>query len=68
MPKLIPMSERNTMNRCWFCGANKSVKYIGQIVNPCTTANNRYLDILICNKCALLHAHHLAEHWTENNN
>ena len=65
MPKLIPVAERNPMNRCWFCGTNKSVKYTGQILNPCPTANNRYLNILMCNKCSLLHAHHLVEYWTK---
>lgn len=65
MPKLIPIAERNEMNRCWFCGTNKSVKYTGKIMNPCPTASNRYLDILMCNKCCALHTHHLAENWLE---
>ncbi len=65
MPKLIPAAERNPMNHCWFCGTNKSVKYTGSILNPCPWASNRYLDILMCNKCATWHAHHLAEFWLE---
>lgn len=52
---LIPNSERLPENRCWFCGTNKSVKYHGKIVNPCLTAENRYIDILCCNKCVLQH-------------
>ena len=37
MPKLIPIAERNPLNRCWFCGTNKSVKYMGTIPNACPT-------------------------------
>lgn len=65
MPKLMPIEERNEMNRCWFCGTNKSVKYIGEIINPCPTAKNRFIEITMCNKCCALHMHHLAENWTE---
>lgn len=65
MPKLIPIKERKPECHCWFCGTNKSVKYIGQILNPCLWADNRYLNIFICNKCALLHKQHLAEYWIE---
>lgn len=67
MPKLIPITERDEMNHCWFCGTNKSVKYIGEILNPNPMANNRYLEILICNKCCALHMHHLADYWKERN-
>lgn len=63
MPKLIPIEERKPECHCWFCGTNKSVKYTGQILNPCPWADNRYLDILICNKCVALHEHHLREFW-----
>ena len=63
MPKLIPISERNPKNRCWFCGTDKSVKYMGTIMNPCPTSNNRYSKIIMCNKCALRHEKHLLEYW-----
>lgn len=65
MPKLIPISERNEMHRCWFCGTDKSVKYTGKILNPNPMATHRYLDILICNKCCALHTYHLADYWIE---
>lgn len=64
MPKLIPIEERKKCI-CWFCRTNKSVKYIGQILNPCPWADNRYLDIYICNKCVVIHKMHLAEFWKE---
>lgn len=65
MPKLILREERDPMNHCWFCGTNKSVKYTGQILNPCPTASNRYIDILMCNKCYALHSNHLADYWMD---
>lgn len=60
--EMIPIKERNQYH-CWFCGTNKSVKYKGEILNPCPWSDNRYLDIVICNKCVLLHEHHLKEYW-----
>lgn len=65
MPKLIPIAERNPLNRCWFCGTNKSVKYMGTIPNACPTASIRYHKIMMCNKCALLHEKHLVEYWLD---
>ena len=59
--KLMPIKERHTMNRCHFCGTDKSVKYIGKVLNPCITASNRFLDIMMCNKCVLLHVDELAD-------
>lgn len=61
MPKLMPIKERHPMNRCHFCGTNKSVKYIGKILNPHITANNRFLNIIMCSKCALLHTDELVD-------
>ena len=61
MPKLIPIKERHPMNHCWFCGTDKSVKYIGKFLNPNPMANNRYIDILVCNKCCALHKNHFIE-------
>ena len=59
--KLIPIKDRYPKARCWFCGTDKSVKYTGQFINPNLNSERRYLDILICNKCALLHGNHLRE-------
>jgi hypothetical protein len=56
MFKVLTQEERNPQNRCWFCGTDVSVKYKGKIVNPCLTSNNRYIDIIFCNRCAMLHA------------
>lgn len=61
MPKLMPMKERSPMNRCHFCRTNKSVKYIGKVLNPCVTANNRFIEIMMCNKCAVLHLNELVD-------
>ena len=63
MIKRLPAELRNPNNRCWFCGADKSVKYMGTILNPCPTANNRFHKIMMCNKCAILHEKHLVEYW-----
>lgn len=54
--KLIPISERDPQMRCWFCRTDKSVKYEATIVNTNPLAENRYMHILVCNKCALNHA------------
>ena len=54
--KLIPISERHPMARCWFCRTDKSVKYEAKMVNTNPLSENRYMDILVCNKCALNHA------------
>ena len=56
MPKLIPIKERNSMMRCWFCRTNKSVKYRAKMINTNPRSDNRYMNILVCNKCALNHA------------
>lgn len=63
MPKLIPVLERHPMNHCWFCGTDKSVKYTGEITNPCPWSESRYLEILMCNKCAVIHNTDLREYW-----
>lgn len=59
--KLIPIKERNSVSRCWFCKTNKSVKYTGKVLNPCFTASNRYIDIVLCNKCAAIHRNDLID-------
>lgn len=41
---------------------NSEVELYMQGDNPCPWSDNRYLDIVICNKCALLHKHHL-KYW-----
>ena len=53
--KIMPLSERGEHNRCWFCRTNKSVKYTAKIVNTNPLSENRYMHILVCNKCALVH-------------
>lgn len=58
---LIPISERRPSDRCWFCRTDKSVKYRGKFINPNPTAENRYIHILICSKCALNHSKDLIE-------
>lgn len=63
MPKLIPISEQRIKNHCWFCGTDKSVKNTGEIMDPCPWSENRYLAILICDKCAIKHKSHLKEYW-----
>ena len=53
--KIIPISERRESMRCWFCRTNKSVKYTARIVNTNPNSENKYMKILVCNKCALNH-------------
>lgn len=53
--QLIPSSERHPSARCWFCRTNKSVKYKAKMVNTNPLSANRYMEILVCNKCALNH-------------
>ena len=57
--KLIPISERHLMMRCWFCRTDKSVKYEAKMVNTNPKSENRYMHILVCNKCALIHVNDL---------
>ena len=52
--KLLSAGERKGA-RCWFCGTNKSVKYAAQIVNTNPLSSLKYMDILVCNKCAANH-------------
>ena len=59
--KLIPNSERNKSNRCWFCRTDKSVKYIAKMVSTNPFSENRYMEILVCNKCALIHSNDFVE-------
>lgn len=58
--KLIPISERKGC-RCWFCRTDKSVKYEARIVHTNPLSENRYMHILVCNKCALNHANDFIE-------
>ena len=59
--KLIPISERTKAMRCWFCRTDKSVKYTAKMVNTNPLSENRYMHILVCNKCALTHSHDFIE-------
>lgn len=63
--KLIPISERHPENRCWFCRTDKSVKYEAKMVNTNPKSENRYMHILVCNKCALIHNNDLIEEETK---
>lgn len=58
---LIPISERSPQMCCWFCRTNKSVKYEAKMVNTNPLAEDRYMHILVCNKCALIHLHDFIE-------
>lgn len=53
--KLIPISERKSQMHCWFCRTNKSVKYEAKIVHTNPLSENRYMNILVCSKCASNH-------------
>lgn len=63
--KLIPVSERYPGMRCWFCRTDKSVKYEAIMVNTKPLSENRYMHILVCNKCALNHADDFIEENTK---
>ncbi len=54
--KLIPICDRTDVMRCWFCRTNKSVKYTAKMINTNPISPNRYMHILVCNKCALNHS------------
>lgn len=53
--------DRNPSARCWFCRTNKSVKYSAKIVNTNPLSENRYMDILVCNRCVLNHINDLID-------
>lgn len=63
--KLIPISERDPSMRCWFCRTDKSVKYEAKMVNTNPLSEHRYMHILVCNKCALIHNNDLIEEETK---
>lgn len=56
--KLIPVAERSPAMRCWFCRTSKSVKYTAKMVHTNPLSEDRYMHILVCNKCALNHSEH----------
>lgn len=53
--KPIPIHRRMKGARCWFCRTDKSVKYEAKMVNTNPLSENRYMEIYVCNKCALNH-------------
>lgn len=53
--KLIPIAERHPSMRCWFCRTDKSVKYEATMVNTNPLSEYRFMHILVCNRCALIH-------------
>ena len=59
--KLIPISERHPMARCWFCRTDQSVKYEAKMINVDPKSNERYMHILVCNRCALFHRNDFIE-------
>jgi hypothetical protein len=62
---LIPISERNEAMRCWFCRTDKSVKYEARMINTNPHSQNRYMRILVCNKCAFHHRCDFVEDFIE---
>ena len=58
--KLIPISERKGC-RCWFCRTDKSVKYEVKIALSPSYGEGRYVHVVVCNKCALIHNDDLTE-------
>lgn len=51
--KLKPNDQSSA--RCWFCRSEKSVNYIGKIVNTNPMSTNRFMQIYVCEKCAEYH-------------
>ena len=49
--KIINMSDRKNC-RCYFCGTQKSVKYIVKVFD--TGFQNPPTEVYACNRCALL--------------
>lgn len=58
--KLLSTEERKGA-RCWFCGTNKSVKYVAQMVNTNSLSSLKYMNILVCNKCVANHMNDFVE-------
>lgn len=63
--KLIPIEKRDKSMRCWFCRTDKSVKYEARMINTNPHSQNRYMRILVCNRCALHHQHDFLEDFIE---
>lgn len=49
---MIPIEKRENY-RCYYCGTNKSVKYIVKVFDP--IINNNTISVPCCNKCVLTH-------------
>ena len=48
---LIPTEKRQNY-RCHFCGTNKSVKYVTEIIDP--VIDSKPTRVCCCNKCILI--------------
>ena len=58
--KVLSAGEREGA-RCWFCRTNRSVKYAAQMINTNPLSSLKYMDILVCNKCAANHMNDFVE-------
>ena len=54
--RLLTTEEKRPGRRCWFCRTDKSVKYGAKMVHTNPLSERRYMEIYVCNKCALNHA------------
>jgi hypothetical protein len=63
--KLIPIAKRSKSMRCWFCRTDKSVKYTAKMINTNPYSSSRYMDVLVCTKCAKHHKYDFIEEATE---
>ena len=59
--KLLPISKRTASTRCSFCRANSSVKYEGIVMRTEGFMKVTPTKVLVCNRCALLHADEFIE-------
>jgi hypothetical protein len=68
--RLLTTEEKQPGRRCWFCRTDKSVKYGATMinVNPSPRDTRRYMEIYVCNKCALNHANDFIEEMKRNEN
>lgn len=60
--KAQPAKSQNGKH-CWFCSTDNNVNHTGQIMNPCPYSDNRYISILLCDRCNVNHKMHLKEYW-----
>lgn len=51
----LTKEEKNPYQRCWFCRTNQSVNYVARMVNTNLLSEKRFMEILVCEKCAKNH-------------